>query len=63
MAGPLHKKTTAPGAVVTPAGTTPAAEDGSLQGEWCGTMNSGIWPHDVWGALIALLLVIVIHLY
>ena len=32
VAGPLHKKTTAPGAMATSAGTTPAAEDGSLQG-------------------------------
>ena len=33
VAGPPHKKTTAPGAMATPAGPTPAAEDGSLQGK------------------------------
>ena len=55
MAGPLHKKTRAPGAMATPAGPTPAAGDVSLQGKWCGTINSGIWPHGVWGPLIALL--------
>ena len=48
MAGPLHKKTRAPGAMATPAGPTPAAEDGSLQGKWCGTINSGIWPQCKW---------------
>ena len=54
VAGPLHKNTTAPGAMATLAGA-PAAKDGSLQGKWCGAINSRIWPHSVWGALIELL--------
>ena len=48
MACSLHKKTREPGAMPTPAGTTPEAGDGSLQGKWCWTINSR-YGHMVWG--------------